>query len=369
MKNYSIAKSRRIRSTPYTSRIEKQGVTSYTVYNHMLLPAAFGSIEDSYHHLKKDVQVWDVAAERQVEISGKDSAKLIQLMTCRDLTKSKIGRCYYCPIIDDSGNLVNDPVVLKLAEDKWWVSIADSDVIFFAKGLASGNKFEVKIFEPNVDIIAIQGPKSFSLMEKIFGKAITELKFFGFDYYNFKGVKHLIARSGWSKQGGFEVYVENTQSGLDLYDQLFEMGKEFNVKPGCPNLIERIESGLLSYGNDFDNNDNPFECGFEKYVSLDSNINFLGKDKLKKIKSEGIKKKLMGVEIEAKNISLTGSVDIMNNDGKSIGELRSACYSPHFKKAIGIAMINEPFCKASETGKLEIEGKTLTVKVCDLPFI
>ena len=369
MKNYSIAKSRRIRSTPYTSRIEKQGVTSYTVYNHMLLPAAFGSIEDSYHHLKKDVQVWDVAAERQVEISGKDSAKLIQLMTCRDLTKSKIGRCYYCPIIDDSGNLVNDPVVLKLAEDKWWVSIADSDVIFFAKGLAFGNKFDVKIFEPNVDIIAIQGPKSFSLMEKIFGKAITELKFFGFDYYNFKGVKHLIARSGWSKQGGFEVYVENTQSGLDLYDQLFEMGKEFNVKPGCPNLIERIESGLLSYGNDFDNNDNPFECGFEKYVNLESNINFLGKDKLKKIKSEGIKKKLMGVEIEAKNISLTGSVDIMNNDGKSIGELRSACYSPHFKKAIGIAMINEPFCKSSETGKLEIEGKTLTVKVCDLPFI
>ena len=198
MKNYSVAKSRRIRSTPYTSRIEKQGVTSYTVYNHMLLPAAFGSIEDSYHHLKKDVQVWDVAAERQVEISGKDSAKLIQLMTCRDLTKSKIGRCYYCPIIDDSGNLVNDPVVLKLAEDKWWVSIADSDVIFFAKGLASGNKFDVKIFEPNVDIIAIQGPKSFSLMEKIFGKAITELKFFGFDYYNFKGVKHLTARSGWS---------------------------------------------------------------------------------------------------------------------------------------------------------------------------
>jgi len=156
---------------------------------------------------------------------------------------------------------------------------------------------------------------------------------------------------------------------VDLYDQLFELGKEFNVKPGCPNLIERIESGLLSYGNDFDNNDNPFECGFEKYVNLDSNINFLGKDKLKKIKSEGIKKKLMGVEIEAENISLTGSVDITNNEGKLIGELRSACYSPHFKKAIGIAMIKEPFCKVSEMGKLEIEGKTLTVKVCDLPFI
>jgi dimethylsulfoniopropionate demethylase len=335
----------------------------------MLLPAAFGSIEDSYYHLKKDVQVWDVAAERQVEISGKDSAELVQLMTCRDLSKSKVGRCYYCPLIDDTGNLVNDPVILKLAEDKWWISIADSDVIFFAKGLAAGNKFDVKIFEPNVDIIAIQGPKSFELMEKIFGKTIKELKFFGFDYFSYKGVKHLIARSGWSKQGGFEVYVENTDSGLDLYDYLFEVGKEFNVKPGCPNLIERIESGLLSYGNDFDNNDNPFECGFEKYVNLESDIVFLGKEKLRMIKSDGIKRKLMGVEIETDNISLTRSVDITNKEGKLIGDLRSACYSPHFKKVIGIAMIKEPFCKASEVGKLDIEGKTLSVKVCDLPFI
>ncbi len=369
MKNYSIAKSRRLRSTPYTSRIEKQGVTAYTVYNHMLLPAAFGSIEESCDHLKKDVQIWDVAAERQVEISGTDSAKLVQLMTCRDLSKSKIGRCYYCPIIDDNGNLVNDPVILKLAEDKWWISIADSDVIFFAKGLASGNNFKVKIFEPSVDIIAIQGPKSFGLMEKVFGKKITELKFFGFDYFDFKGTKHLIARSGWSKQGGYEVYVENTLSGQDLYDHLFEIGVEFNVKPGCPNLIERIESGLLSYGNDFDNQDNPFECGFEKYVNLESDIVFLGKENLKKIKSAGIKRKLMGVQIETNKISLTGSVNIMNNDGNLIGDLRSACYSPHFKKVIGIAMINEPFCKASETGKLEIDGKNIALKVCELPFI
>ena len=277
MKNYSIAKSRRLRSTPYTSRIEKQGVTAYTVYNHMLLPAAFGSIEDGYHHLKKYVQVWDVAAERQVEISGKDSAKLVQLMTCRDLSKSKIGRCYYCPIVDDLGNLVNDPVILKIADDKWWISIADSDVLFYAKGLASGYKFEVNIIEPTVDIIAIQGPKSFALMEEIFGKKITELKFFGFDYFDYEGEQHLIARSGWSKQGGFEAYIQNPEIGKKLYDKLFEVGNQYNVKPGCPNLIEWIESALLSYGNDFDNNDNHFECGFDQYVSLDSEVEFLGK--------------------------------------------------------------------------------------------
>ena len=369
MKSYPIAKSRRLRSTPYTSRIENQGVTAYTVYNHMLLPAAFGSLEESCDHLKKNVQVWDVSAERQVEISGHDSAKLIQLMTCRDLSKSKIGRCYYCPIIDENANLVNDPVILKLAEDRWWVSIADSDVIFFAKGLASGNNFNVKIFEPNVDIIAIQGPKSFDLMEKIFGQEIKELKFFGFNYYDFKGVKHLIARSGGSKQGGFEIYVENTKSGLELYDQLFELGKEFNVKAGCPNLIERIESGLLSYGNDFDNNDNPFECGFEKYVNLETDINFLGKDKLKNIKKDGIKRKLMGVQIDIKKINLTKSHNIKDEKGNLIGDLRSACYSPHFKKSIGIAMINEPYCKASAKGLLEIDGNSIAVKVCDLPFI
>ena len=369
MKNYSIAKSRRLRSTPYTSRIERQGVTAYTVYNHMLLPAAFGSLEDSYHHLKEHVQIWDVAGERQVEISGKDSAKLVQLMTCRDLSKSKDGRCYYCPILDDQAGIINDPVVLRLNENRWWISIADSDVILFAKGLSIGNKFDVKITEPNVDIMAVQGPRSFKLMEKVFGDKITKLKFFGFDYFDFQGTKHLIAQSGWSKQGGYEIYVENTKSGLELYDHLFEAGKEFNVKPGCPNLIERIESALLSFGNDMDNEDNPYECGFDKFINIDSNINFLGKEKLKKIKTEGIKKKLMGIKLDAKEISLSGSLDLKDENNNIIGELRSACYSPHFEKVIGIAMMKKPYWEVSQSVKAEINGNICNGNVCDLPFI
>ncbi len=369
MKNFSIAKSRRLRSTPYTSRIENQGVTAYTSYNHMLLPAAFGSLEDSYHHLKKNVQIWDVSGERQVEISGKDSAKLVQMMTCRDLSKSKIGRCYYCPIIDDNAGIINDPVVLKISEERWWISIADSDVILFAKGLAIGKNFDVKIFEPNVDIMAVQGPKSFSLMEKVFGKQITELKFFGFNFYDFKGTKHLIARSGWSKQGGYEIYVENTKSGLELYDHFFEIGKEFDVKPGCPNLIERIESGLLSYGNDMDMFDNPFECGFDKYVNLDSNVTFLGKEKLKKIKTDGIKRKLVGLIIDADKISITNSLDVKDEKDNIIGELRSACFSPHFNKVIGIAMIKKPFWSPSQSIKIKVNSNICDGKVCDLPFI
>ena len=369
MKIFSIAKSRRLRSSPYTSRIEKQGVTAYTAYNHMLLPAAFGSVEESCDHLKKNVQVWDVAGERQVEINGNDAAELVQLMTCRDLSKSRDGRCYYCPVIDDKGGLINDPVVLRFNKNRWWISIADSDVILFAKGLAIGNKFDVDIFEPDVNIMAVQGPKSFKLMEKVFGEKIKKLKFFDFDYFDFKGTKHLIAQSGWSKQGGYEVYVENTSSGLELYDHLFDMGKEFDVKPGCPNLIERIESALLSYGNDMDNNDNPFECGFDKYISLDTEAIFLGKDNLKKIQSEGINRKLMGVQIDAKAIDVSGSIDLKDENNKKIGELRSGCYSPYFGKVIGIAMINKPFWEVSQTVKIEINKQTFDGKVCDLPFI
>ena len=368
MKKFYIAKSRRLRSTPYTSRIENQGVTAYTVYNHMLLPASFGNLEKEYFHLKEHVQIWDVAAERQVQIKGKDSAKLVQLMTCRNLSKAKIGRCYYAPIIDDQGGTLNDPVALKLEEDKWWLSLADSDVGLYAKGIASGLGLQAEITEPDVNILAVQGPKSFKLMEKVLGKKITELKFFGFDYYSFKGNKFLVARSGWSKQGGYEVYVENREAGQSLYDELFSAGKEFNVKPGCPNLIERIESGLLSCGNDFDNDDNPYECGYDKYIDVKSDINFLGKKALIKISKEGIKRKLMGVKIDLDEIEMMEERPLQN--GKSlVGHLRSAVYSPHFKKVVGIAMIKKEYWDKKTPFELEINGKKSKGSICDLPLV
>ena len=369
MKNFPISKSRRLRSTPYTDRIESQGVSSYTVYNHMLLPATFKSLESDYAHLKKFVQVWDVAAERQVEISGKDSAELVQLMTCRDLSKSKVGRCYYAPLIDDEGLIVNDPIINKLAEDKWWLSIADSDVIFFAKGLAAGKKFDVEIKEPNVNILAIQGPLADDLMAKLFGDQIRQLKFFYFNYYEFKGKKYFIARSGWSKQGGFEVYVEDKTAGQDLYDYLFEAGKEFNVRPGCPNLIERIEGALLSYGNDFDNRDNPIEANFQRFMNLDADVNFLGKEKLRKIRETGINRKLMGVKIDHNTIDMYCEKILLDDENNIVGYVRSAAYSPTFKKVVGIAMINKPYWDLKTQFKIDINEKIFVGTVCDLPFI
>ena len=367
MKFY-IAKSRRLRSTPYTSRIESQGVKAYTIYNHMLLPASFGNLEKEYFHLKEHVQVWDVAAERQVQITGKDSSRLVQLMTCRNLSKAKVGRCYYAPIIDEQGGTLNDPVALKLAEDKWWLSLADSDIGLYAKGIASGLGLQVEITEPDVNILAVQGPKSFKLMEKVLGKKITELKFFGFDYYTFKGNKFLIARSGWSKQGGFEVYVENREAGQMLYDELFSTGKEFNVAPGCPNLIERIESALLSAGNDFDSGDNPYECGFDKYIDVESDINYLGRKALVKISKEGINKKLMGVLIDMDKIEVIESIPLYNSNDV-VGDLRSATYSPNLKKVVGIAMIKKKYWDKTIPMEIRIKGKSSKGRLCDLPIV
>ena len=290
-------------------------------------------------------------------------------MTCRDLSKSKVGKCYYSPLVDQEGFLVNDPIINKLAEDRWWISIADSDVIFFAKGIASGNKFEVEIKEPNVNILAVQGPLAENLMAKLFGEEIRELKFFNFKYFNYKEHKYFIARSGWSKQGGFEVYVEDDIAGQDLYDYLFESGKEFNIRPGCPNLIERIESALLSYGNDFDNRDNPFEANFDKFVNLDSDVNFLGKEKLKKIQQDGITRKLMGVKIDSNKIDMYCEKTLFDDKNNIVGYVRSATYSPTFKKVIGIAMINKPYWNSKDQFKIDIDERIFVGTVCDLPFI
>ena len=211
IKNFILTKSRRLRSTPFSSRIEQQGVKGYTVYNHMLLPTFFTTLEEEYKHLVEHVQIWDVSVQREIEISGTDSSKLIQLMTCRDLSNSKIGGCYYAPIVDSDGGLINDPLIYKLEEKKWRVCIADSDVALFAKGIASAKNFSVEIFEAKIDTLAVQGPKSFELMAKVFGEKIKNLKFFKFDFYDFNQNKfsQLIAKQS-------KVQVINILNQVDL---------------------------------------------------------------------------------------------------------------------------------------------------------
>ncbi|RZV99010.1 MAG: dimethylsulfoniopropionate demethylase, partial [Rhodobacteraceae bacterium] len=245
-----ISSSRRLRRTPFSEGVEAAGVKAYTVYNHMLLPTVFASVQEDYAHLKRAVQIWDVACERQVELRGPDAGRLMQMLTPRDLGGMTAGQCYYVPIVDETGGMLNDPVALKLAEDRYWISIADSDLLMWVKAVVYGYRLEVLVDEPDVSPLAVQGPLADELAARVFGDAVRKLRFFRFGWFDFDGACHVIARSGYSRQGGFEIYVEGGRNGMPIWSALMEAGRELDVRAGCPNGIERIEGGLLSYGND-----------------------------------------------------------------------------------------------------------------------
>ena len=222
---------RRLRKTPFTSRILDQGAQAFTVYNHMLLPTEFESLQADYWHLCSAVQVWDVGAERQVSIRGRDATRLVQWMTPRRVDNVAQDRCVYLPLADEHGKLINDPVGIRLADDHWWLSIADSDVLLWAKGLAFGAGLDVQVEEPDVWPLAVQGPEAENLMARVFGEAVRDIRFFRYQRLAFEGHEFIVARSGWSKQGGFEVYVDSISVGQALYDKLFSVGKDLDVRP------------------------------------------------------------------------------------------------------------------------------------------
>jgi dimethylsulfoniopropionate demethylase len=271
-----LAAGRRMRRTPFTSRVEAAGCKVFSIYNHTLLPEVFRGDEADYYHLKAHVQLWDVACQRQVEVRGPDAAKLVQLITCRDISRALVGQCLYVPLVDENGGMINDPILLKLGEDRFRLSIADSDVLLWTKGLATGLGLNVRCTEPAVWPLAVQGPKAEDLAAVILGEAVRRIQFFHFAMMSWRGHDLLIARSGWSKQGGFEIFVDDWDLGGALWDVLMEKGRPFEVGPGAPHNTERLEGGLLSYGNDFTRDNNPFELGLDKYVHLDRSIDFLG---------------------------------------------------------------------------------------------
>ncbi len=331
--------SRRLRATPFTSRVSALGVTGYTVYNHMLLATVFESLQEDYKHLKEYVQIWDVSVERQVQLLGPDAHKLACMISARDLTNAKVGRCYYVPICDQNGAIINDPIALRLAENKYWFSISDSDLLLWVQGIAIGLGLNVDICEPDVSPLAIQGPFADDLMADVFGEEIREVKFFHFKAFSFRGHMLNIARSGWSKQGGFEIYLDDTNLGEELWDAIWAKGKKYNIRAGCPNLIERVEAGLLSYGNDMNREDTPLEIGLEKYVSLDSEVDFIGKAALQKQRKVGIKKRLMGIEIDGSKMPPLTMPKKVSIEGKNVGMITSAVFSPDYGGNIGFAMI------------------------------
>ena len=362
--------SRRIRRTPYTGKVEEAGVRGFSVVNHMLLPKAFGTtVEEDYWHLRKYVQIWDVSVQRQVQITGPDAAALVQWMTPRNISKAKVGDCFYIPIIDANGGMINDPVMLKLAEDQFWLSIADSDLLLYAMGLALGRGMDVEITEPDVNTLAIQGPKAEDLLASVFGNDIRNIGFFKYNWIEFQGTQQLMARSGYSRQGGFEIYLNGSHLGPELWDTIWEAGLPFNISAGCPNLIERIEGGLFSYGNEMTRENNPFEIGHGKFCVTDGSIDYIGRAALQKIAAEGITREIRGVVFGGDPCPTCAKPWPVLVGDLQIGQITSGIWSPRLKKNIGQSMIDRNFWEAGQAIKVALpDGSIRQGNVTALPI-
>ena len=341
MTNKNFGFGTQIRKSPYFDSTVKWGATGFSVYNHMYIPRDFGSPEQNFWNLIEKSILCDVAVERQVEITGPDAFKFTQLLTPRDLSKLAVGQCKYVLITNNEGGILNDPVLLRLAENHFWLSLADSDILLWAQGVVVNSGLNVQIKEPDVSPLQLQGPTSGEIMIKLFGEDIKDLKYYWLREYNLDGIPLIVSRTGWSSELGYEIYLRDGTKGNELYEKIMEAGKEHGLQPGHTSSIRRIEGGMLSYHADADINTNPFELGFDRLVNLDSDINFIGKEALKKIKHNGITRKQVGVEIDCKPLSGPNTTfwELKKNN-VNIGKVTSAVYSPRLKKNIALAMVS-----------------------------
>ncbi len=369
MVNKNFGFGTQIRKSPFFDSTVKWGATGFSVYNHMYIPRDFGSPEKNFWNLIEKSILCDVAVERQVEITGPDAYKFIQLLTPRDLSKLAVGQCKYVLIVNNEGGILNDPVLLRLAENHFWLSLADSDILLWAQGVAVNSGLKVKITEPDVSPLQLQGPTSGEIMAKLFGENIRDLKYYWLKECELDGIPLVISRTGWSSELGYEIYLRDGSKGNKLYEKIMAVGKSYGLQPGHTSSIRRIEGGMLSYHADADINTNPFELGLDRLVNLDSDINFIGKDALKKIKQEGIKRKQVGLELNCDPLKGPNTTfwPVYNDDTK-IGKVTSAVYSPRLKKNIALAMIDKNYAELDNKLKVLDGTKEISCSVVEKPF-
>ena len=358
-----------VRKSPFSDAALRWGAQGFSVYNHMYIPRDFGDPVQNFWNLVNEAILCDVAVERQVEISGPDAAKFVQYMSCRDLSKCEVGQCKYVLITDQDGGIINDPILLKLAEDRYWLSIADSDVLLWAKGLAASTGMAVKIHEPDVSPLQLQGPNSRDIIRAAFGDAPAALKYYRFLEHDWDGVPLVISRTGWSSELGYEIFLQDGSAGDRLWEYLMEVGQAFGLKPGHTSSIRRIEAAMLSYHADMTLENNPFEMGMERLVDLDMDADFVSKAALKSIKAKGVKQQFVGLKFDGP--PLVGSNDTfwpITLEGQTVGKVTSAIYSPRLKENIALALVA---CANAELGsqlQIEMGQETRNCLVVPKPF-
>ncbi|MDH5346019.1 MAG: glycine cleavage system protein T [Gammaproteobacteria bacterium] len=365
---FQIAIGCNVRKSPFFDATVADGVKSFSVYNHMFAPSHFGDPEGEYWALIKNVVMWDVACERQVELAGPDAETLMRYLTTRDIGNTAIGQGRYVPICDYDGILINDPVLQKLRDDCFWLSIADSDILLWAQAIAAERGLDVRVTEPDASPLAVQGPRADDVVADLFGDWVRELKYFWFRETELDGIPILLARSGWSKQGGFELYLRDASRGNELYGRVKEAGAAYGIAPGAPSDIERVESGLLSYGADARQGINPFEAGLGNFVDLDREDDFVGKVALKRMAEEGLRRRRVGFVIGGKQISGITEWHDVTLAQDIVGSVTEAVFSPRLGKNIATGMLATGVGGDEPGLKITIDGECRSVTVNALPF-
>jgi glycine cleavage system aminomethyltransferase T len=359
------------RKSPYFEATLRHGCTAYDIYNHMYLPSYFHDPIEEYWHLLKHVTIWDVAVERIVEITGRDAFAFTDMLTCRDLTRCAVGQCKYAPIIDQSGGIINDPVLLRLGENHFWLAVADSDVLLWAKGAALNSGMNLEIKEPDVAPIQVQGPDSKPVMETLFGDGLRGLKYYYCTETRLDDIPVVVSRTGWTAEVGYEIYLRDGSRGDELWERVMAAGKPHNIMPIAPCEARRIEAGIFNYGSDMRLENNPFEVsGLERLVELDAPGEFIGRKALERIKAEGVRRKLVGVELsgDALAAELVAYWPVFHH-GKGVGHVTDAIYSPRLERNIGYAWVPAELATVGTEIEARAPAGALQARVASLPFI
>ena len=364
-----VQRGARLRRSPFFEATQRYGPRGYTVYNHTLFPINFDDFEAEYRHLLEAVTLWDVAVERNLEVKGRDGFRFAQLLTCRDLSKCAVGQGKYVLITAPDGGILNDPVMLRLDEDRFWFALADSDVLFYAKGLAAYAGLDVEIGEPDASPLQIQGPKSKAVVRELFGPAVLDLKYYWFTRAEVDGIPVIVTRTGWTSEVGYEVYLLDHTRGTDLWERIMEAGEPHGIRPTGPSDIRRIEGGIFNWGCDFDASNNPYQMGLERLVDLDMEADFMGKEALRRIRDEGVRRRIVGVEIEGERLDLNPVKWPVRADGAEVGRVTSAVWSPRLAKNIGYAWVPVEHSEVGTHLTVEASDGTRGATVTRMPFV
>ncbi|MGL4236185.1 glycine cleavage T C-terminal barrel domain-containing protein [Tabrizicola sp.] len=366
---FSVFPTARLRPSPFYQSAVAEGLVAASIYNRMIMPTSYGDPEGEYWRLINGVSQWDVGVERQVQLKGPDAGKLAQILSPRDLSECKVGQGKYVPLCNHRGTIINDPILLKLADDLYWLSIADSDIWFWAGAIAAERGLNVEVSEPDVSPMALQGPKAEDVVAHVVGDWVRGLKYFWFKETEIEGIAVAVQRSGWSKQGGFEIYLKDGSKGTQLWNIFKEAGKPWGIGPGAPATPERTESGLVSVGGDTDDMTNPFEVRLGKYVDLDVPDDVVGIRALRRIKAEGVKRHQLGLVLEGDTPAPLGfqREDIMSN-GQRIGMMTNCVWSFRMKANIGYALVGAG-AKVGETVQVMRAKGPVTARLVELPFL